>query len=110
MNKYKSIAVSVIILALILVIVGFAEVNQEKQTITDIEIRIDDQYENYFISESDVLQILNKDVALKGSEYNSISLKNLEEALESNQFVYRAEIFKDLDGKWYTFKRPVAKP
>ena len=82
MSRYKSIGITIVITALILVIVGFAEVKQSNQVITEIEIQIDDQYDNYFISESEVMNILNSEQAIKGSNYQEISLKMLEVLIE----------------------------
>ena len=112
MSKYKSIALLMIFTILMLVILGFAEIKQDAMTVTDIEISIDDQYENYFISESDILQILNEDIFLKGAEYQRINLKVLENKLERNQFVQDAEVFKDLKGKMNVNimqNRPIAR-
>ena len=98
MSKYRSIALTAVITILVFAILGFAEVKQDALKVTDITITIDDQYENYFIAESDVLQILNEGQALKGAEYNSLNLKNLETRLEENRFVQDAEIYRDLKG------------
>lgn len=98
MSKYRSIALAVLITVLVFTILGFAEVKQASLKVTDITITIDDQYENYFIAESDVLQILNEDQVLKGADYQNLKLKELESRLEENRFVQDAEIYRDLKG------------
>lgn len=98
----------------LLVIIGFTNSRQSDKYIRDVVIDIDNQFENYFINEKDVLSLINgegKDYLL-GSDFGSLNLKELENRILENKYVGRVQAFRDLHGT-LTIKviqnRPIAR-
>ncbi|MBL6445508.1 cell division protein FtsQ [Fulvivirga sp. 29W222] len=107
--------VKVVMAALVLVsVIGFTENKQSGDTCKDIVIRIDNQYDNYFISESDVLSLMTAAGAhvVKGASFRDLNLKEIEERVKSDRFIKKAEIYKDLKGNMLVnidLRRPFAR-
>lgn len=81
-------------------IVGFTNSRLADRRINDVAISVDNQFENYFIDQEDVLGLINeegKDYLLNNS-LGSLNLKELESRIENHQFVKKAEAFVDLEG------------
>lgn len=90
----------VLILAGIFVILGFTSSRLASRRVADISVRIDNQFENYFIDRHDVLNLVNDDGKdyLLNSSHATINLKELETRIESHQFVRDAQAYMDIEG------------
>lgn len=84
----------------LMVIIGFASSKRSERFINEVQVHIDDQYQNYFIDQTDVLNLMNaegKDYMLN-SDIGQINLKELELRIEAHQFVEDAQAYLDLHG------------
>lgn len=85
----------------LLVIIGFSSARHQDRYISDVIISVDNQFHNYFIDQQDVLALINergKDYLL-ASDMGALDLKELEQRIESHQFVEDAQAYLDLNGK-----------
>lgn len=66
----------------------------------DIDVEIENAYENFFIDEADVMSLImeNEGDSVLGDRYGRVSLKAIEQRIESHSFVKDAEVFRDLKG------------
>lgn len=80
--------------------VAFVSVKQSDVVCNAIEISISDDNGNYFIENTDVLQMLNsKGKQPVGKPLHEINTALLETIINSNPYVANAEVFSTVDGK-----------
>ena len=80
--------------------VGFASHKQSQMVCSGIRINIIDSVVAGFITKSDLLQTINnKFGAMEGQAINSINMSLLEKIINTNPFIYDAEVFSTVDGK-----------
>ncbi len=93
----KIAALSVLLLGTI----GFVEKKYDQKTCSSIEVNIDNQFENYFINESDIIDIVTNrgEQKIIGEPFEDLDLKAIEKELYKNKFIKHAEVFKDLTGR-----------
>ncbi len=108
---YGRVAMLIIILT---ALIGFVEKKQGKRLCKAIEVNIDNQYQNYFINESDVIEIITDRGGRKvvGKPFGELNLKEMELALKEDKFVEDAEVYKDLNGNLIISieqSRPIAR-
>lgn len=107
--------VKLVLAGIILVsVIGFTESKQDGEVCKDIVVKINNQYDNYFIDEADVLSLmtLNGNDIVKGASFKALNLKEIEERVKSDRFVSKAEIYKDLKGNMLVnveLRRPFAR-
>lgn len=79
---------------------GFSKAKQEEKICKKVNIKIDNEYNNYFLSESEVMALLTRNGSrpLVGMKKEEIDLKRLEMRIKSHKFVKQAEISRDLEG------------
>ncbi|MEO9802858.1 MAG: cell division protein FtsQ [Reichenbachiella sp.] len=112
-NIWNTFKIGLMLFALV-IIIGFTNSRQNDRYINDVHILIDNQFENYFINQDDVLALINdrgKDYLLS-SDFGSLNLKELENRIESHQFVNKAQAYIDLEGNMsieVTQNRPIAR-
>lgn len=84
----------------LIVIIGFTSSKRSNRFINEIQIHIDDQYQNYFIDQADVIDLMNAQGQdyLLNSDLGQINLKEVERRIESHQFVEDAQAYLDLHG------------
>ncbi|WP_250419100.1 MULTISPECIES: cell division protein FtsQ/DivIB [Pontibacter] len=65
-----------------------------------MSINIDNEYNNYFIGDKEIKDLLTRDGErkLEGISNKNIDLKNLEKRIEAHKFVEDAEVYRGLDG------------
>jgi len=87
-------------LLVIFVLVSFAPNRSIGYRIDDIDVEIENAYENFFIDEEDVLSLImeNEGDSILGDAYGRVDLKELERRIESHSFVRSAEVYRDLKG------------
>jgi cell division protein FtsQ len=81
-------------------LVAFVSKRQEKRICEKIYITIDNEYNNYFISDREVKSILTQygTSKLEGLNIKEIDLKRLELRIKSHKFVQDAQVYRDLAG------------
>lgn len=99
---------------IIFISIGFVEKRQQVRTLQHIYIDIENQFDNYYIHEEDVMGLIttkgqNK---LVGLEMESLNLRELENKVRKNLFVKKADAYKDLKGNLIVNvqqRRPIAR-
>ncbi len=94
--------------------IGFVEKKQHVKTLQHIYIDIENQFDNYYINEEDVLRLITDkgQARLIGLEMEDLNLRDLETKVEKNFFVKRADAYKDLKGNLIVNveqRRPIAR-
>ncbi len=111
-NIRKEIKGTVAIAAL-LVLIGFAEREQNETAVKEIAISIDNTNENHFIDEEDVRKLMQfESENLIGASIGNVSLKEIEKKIKSDKFIEDAELYSDLKGNLLVnveLRRPIAR-
>ena len=100
--------------AVLFLLIGFAENRQHRKRCEDINIRIEDAYDTYFINEQDVRNLLtqNGNRRIEGEPFRELDLKQLEARLKTNKFVKSCQVYADLAGRLNVAiqqNRPIAR-
>jgi cell division protein FtsQ len=89
-----------LVLAYLVITLGFVAGKQEHLVCNQIEVRILDSTRNAFISSNSVKNLLQKKgINLIGKNFNTIDLKNLETTLNACPPIEKTEIYKTVGGK-----------
>jgi cell division protein FtsQ len=70
---------------------------KENKTVSDIKVEVIDAEEHVFVDEKEVVVFLNKMGISKETELYKINVRHLEEGLEKNTWVKKADLFFDND-------------
>ena len=99
-SKIKSLIFAGCSLLSIGALAGFASSRQNEKICKKVSIKIDNEYNNYFIGDREVRDLLTREGErkLEGLPNRNIDLKNLEKRIEANKFVNDAEVYRGLDG------------
>lgn len=95
-------------------IIAMTEKRRSEKVCQHVLIHVDNRYENYFINEQDV-QMLMTDAGAEnivGKRYMELDLKALENRIETNKYVHKAEVYRDVKGNLLVHteqNRPVAR-
>ena len=113
-SKIKSLIFAGCSVIAIGALAGFASSKQNEKICEKVSIKIDNEYNNYFIGDKEVMSLLTRDGQrnLEGIPNSSIDLKNLENRIESNKFVKEADVYRGLDGNIHVYvkqSRPLAR-
>ena len=96
---FHIVATCLIVIAFI-ISVGFASYKQSEMPCSGITINIHDSFGTGFVEETDIRQIIqNKFGSLEGKPLGSINISLLEKIINTNPFIYDAEVFSTIDGK-----------
>ncbi|MTI41868.1 cell division protein FtsQ/DivIB [Fulvivirga lutimaris] len=106
----KIIAAAVVLLS----VISFAERKQGAEVCKDIVVKLDNQYDNFFIDENDIIALMTDDGddIIIGKDFEEINLKTIEERVRTQKFLQKAEIYKDLKGNILVnakLRRPFAR-
>lgn len=96
LKSIKFILVGIVIVS----VIGFANMRQSDRYVKHVKVNIDNQFQNYFIDDNDVYELideLGKDYLL-GSDLGSLDLSDIESKVKRHRFVEDAEIYHDLHG------------
>ncbi|MEM9856803.1 MAG: cell division protein FtsQ [Bacteroidota bacterium] len=112
-KKYQVIG-AVVIAVLMMITISFSERNLDNHICQDIIIRIENQHENFFLGEQDVMDLItvNGEYVIKGTPYEDLNLKEIEGRIKTQRFIKEAEIYKDLKGNLLVntaLRRPFAR-
>ena len=113
-SKIKSLIFAGCSLVSIGALAGFASSRQNEKICEKVSINIDNEYNNYFIGDKEVRDLLTREGErkLEGLYNQDIDLKNLEKRIEANKFVKDAEVYRGLDGNIHVQvkqTRPIAR-
>jgi cell division protein FtsQ len=86
----------------------------EAKICNHIEVQVEQPYDTYFVSEEEVIQLMTAKGTEKviGAEFESLSLKKLENRIKSHKFVHSAVAYRDFQGNLFVRvgqKRPIAR-
>ncbi|MGF1638938.1 MAG: cell division protein FtsQ/DivIB [Cyclobacteriaceae bacterium] len=100
MKRILKLALYSVAILGMLVMLGLVQKRHEERLCTDVRIYIENQYNNYFIGENDVLELINNrgHDKLIGVPASQIDLREIENRVLAHKFVHRAEAFKDHTG------------
>jgi len=111
-NIKKEVRVTTALLA-ICCLVAFSEKKAGTWICHNIVIELDNDNENHFLDEADVLRLVNAGQStLIGTTMDKIDLKKLENKMKSDRHILNAEIFGDLKGNLVVkveLRRPIAR-
>ena len=81
--------------------IGLVEKQYGERICTSINVEIDNQFENYFINESDIVDLITDggDNRIVGASFDDLNLKTIEDELLATKFIQNAEVYKDLEGR-----------
>ena len=99
---------------LVFLSIGFSGVRLDNDICRRILININNQYQNHFLNEQDIMAILNGHGSspIIGASLNSMPLKMMEKRLKSESFIRNAQLFTDLKGSLNVevgLRKPVAR-
>ena len=98
-KKILLVCFQLLLVAGLIVCLGFAADKQKNTVCTKLDIYIDNRNGDMFINNADVLRILDDQTGSPlGKKANQISLPRMEAAVESNPHVQNAEVWMDLNG------------
>lgn len=111
-NIRKEVTVMAALIAVVC-LVAFSERKAGNWVCHNIVIELDNETENHFLDEADVLRLVNAGQStLIGTTMDRIDLKKLEDKLKYDRHILDAEIFGDLKGNLVVkveLRRPVAR-
>jgi cell division protein FtsQ len=95
-------------------IIGFSEKQQSERVCKNVNINIEEEYDNYFIDQKDIMDLmtLNNREPLIGRSYEVLRLKELEKRVKKNKLVENAEVYRDIHGNLNVDvkqRRPIAR-
>lgn len=98
----------------IFALIGFVERNQQDKLCNHIMVIIDNQLENHFINEQDIIALItdNGNKQIIGAPLHKLPLKKIEQEVMSHKYVENAEVYKDLKGNLVVKvaqNRPIAR-
>jgi cell division protein FtsQ len=112
LNIRKEVRVALALMA-VTFLIAFTERKQGGSVCTNILIEIENQHENHFVDEADVMKLVTgAGQPVIGTGINRINLKMIEEKIKSDKHIRDAELFGDLKGNLVVqvdLRRPVAR-
>ncbi|MDP4681022.1 MAG: cell division protein FtsQ [Cyclobacteriaceae bacterium] len=96
MKPVKYLAVALILI----LVIGFSNKKQSDRYVLDVVVNIDNQFENYFIDQSDVFDLIHETgkTHLLNLDLSQLDLRAIEKRIEAHRFISNAEVYHDLDG------------
>lgn len=113
-SKIKSLIFAILCAIGLVALGSFASLRQEGKSVKKVSIAIENEYNNYFISDSEVRNLLTREGTrpLEGSPVEEVNLKSLEMRVKSHKFVKEAQVYRDLGGAIHVKikqNRPIAR-
>ncbi len=112
--KYRPVLFTVLGLITTLLLIGFANIDNNRRICNKVMITIDNQLNNHFIDDTDVLNLLTNGYTetIEGAAFADLNIRALENRVKANSYVEDAEIYRDLKGNLLVkviLRRPVAR-
>ena len=113
-DKIWSFSKTALLAILLFGSIGFVEKQYNERICTAIKVNIENQFENYFINESDVIDLITNrgELRIVGESLEDLNLQNIENELLKTKFIWEAEVYKDLEGNLMITidqSRPIAR-
>lgn len=110
----KATLLTVFGIATVLLLIGFANVGNDRNTCNKVIIDIDNELDNHFLDNNDVLSLLtdNHTEIIEGQHYSKINVRTLEKRVGTNSYVKNTQVYHDLKGNLLVnvvLRRPVAR-
>jgi cell division protein FtsQ len=85
---------------ILLSMISFIDKREVGYKVDDIEVKIENTYENFFIDEDDVMSLVieHKGDSMLGDAMGRVNLKEIEARIEKHSFIKDAQVFRDLTG------------
>jgi cell division protein FtsQ len=100
MNKFKHIALWVLVVMYLAATLSFVADRQQRIVCSQVEVRIVDSLQNGFVSEKNIQSLFQKKgITLIGKNFREIDLEMLENIVNNYAPVEKAEVFKTISGK-----------
>ena len=112
--KISSITRWILSLIVIFSLIAFESREYKNEVCQEIIININNQYDNYFIDEYDVLEMVTNggEDVLVGRTFSDIALKVVEDRLKNQAYIEEGDVYKDLKGSLIAnvyLRRPIAR-
>lgn len=111
--KVNSKVKTVLILAMVLGLIAFAERMKEQVVVRDIKMDIRNVADNHFVDEQDIMKLMEANEAnVIGVNIETLSFKAIEDKIRRNPFIRDAELYSDLKGNVTVkvdLRRPIAR-
>lgn len=95
------------------IFIAFTERRQGDITVRDITVKIENEQENHFLDEADVMKLMQLNLQnLRGTGLDEVNLKAIEQRVKSEPFVKEGELYSDLKGNMVIrveLRRPIAR-
>ncbi|MBT1687824.1 cell division protein FtsQ/DivIB [Dawidia soli] len=95
------------------IFIAFTERRQGDIAVRDITVKIENEQENHFLDEADVMKLMQLNLEnLRGTGLNEVNLKEIEQRVKSEPFVKEGELYSDLKGNMVIrveLRRPIAR-
>lgn len=103
----------VTILVVLFALIAFTERMKGEVSVGDIEINISNVHENHFVEETDIMNLMQVDLAqMKGMSIAKVNFKEIENRIKKDPFIEDAEVYSDLKGNIIVnadLRRPIAR-
>jgi cell division protein FtsQ len=100
-------------LAVLAAIIAFTERKQGNVAVKDVTVKIDNLQANHFLDESDIMELMQlKRENLLGASLDEVSLKGIENKIERQPYIKKADLYSDLKGNLVVkaeLRRPIAR-
>jgi cell division protein FtsQ len=98
--KFKNRTVAIFWIIFILITMAFVDKRQSERVCQKVTVKIDNEYNNYFIEDRDVMRLMtvNEKENLINNIHQFIDLKILEKRVKEHGFVDKVIVSKDLKG------------
>lgn len=112
--KISWITKLILSLAVISSLIAFETGEYENEICHDVIVKINNQYNNYFIDEHDVLAMMTNEGTdvMVGRTFSDITLKTIENRIKNEAYIKKGDVYKDLKGNLMVsvnLRRPIAR-
>lgn len=111
-NIRREIKIAVV-LVMLSASIAFTERMKGDVTVRTIQVSLENVYENHYLDEQDILQLMDVDLQnVKGADLSKLDFSDIEHRLRHSPYVEDAELFSDLKGNLMvkvSLRRPVAR-
>jgi cell division protein FtsQ len=103
LDLWKNLIIGIVLLFLFMVFVSFAERNNKKELCRGIKVNLLNQSKDNFITEDEVINLINIDAGedIIYQYRNKINLLALENFLNTNNYIEKADLYFDMKGVLY---------
>ncbi|MCF6359649.1 MAG: cell division protein FtsQ [Cyclobacteriaceae bacterium] len=102
------------VLLISVLLIGFESAKSNSKVCNDIIITIDNQLENHFVDDNDILDLItsNGTAIIEGAHFSRLNLREIEQRLTAEAFLNKAEIYVDHAGNMMVhvgLRKPMAR-